>query len=235
MSIELPKYSIQTEEIKPHLIKKFLLPIVAILSLFAGYFGGGLYLKKSNESLRVRNVVLEDINNDNQDVLAQLKSEISILKTEKKVKQQALFLLQKDYKESIDKQTELKSEITFYEKLLSPNAQNKGLRIFSSKVHQRDDNYYELKTILVQKLERAKEVAGTFTISLIGREKNQVKTVDLSKNSETKYKFRYFHNISLGFSLPEGFKPEQLVVNLFPQNKKAKTVNYTVEWLDIIQ
>ena len=235
MSIELPKYSIQAEESKPHIIKKFLLPFIAVISALAGYYGGGLYLKKSNDSLRIRNVVLEDLNYENQDSLAQLSSEISILKTERKVKQQALILLQKDYKDSISKQTELKSEITFYEKLLSPDAQNKGLRIFSSEIHSRDNNYYELKVIVVQKLERAKEIAGTFKISLEGRENNQVKSLDLSANTDTKYKFRYFHNITLGFSIPEGFKPEQLVVNLFPQNKKAKTVNYAVEWLDIIK
>ena len=235
MSIELPKYSIQTEERKPNRLKKFLLPIVAIGGLLIGYFGGGFYVKQSNESLSVRNDVLENINNENQDIIAQLTSEVSILKIEKKVKQQAMLLLQKDYKDAIDGQTALKSEITFYEKLLSPNAQNKGLRVFNSVIHKRDNNYFDLKVILVQKLERANEIAGTFKISLVGREKNLPKTLDLSAKTDTKYKFRYFHNISLNFSLPEGFQPEQLVVNLFPQNKKAKTVEYTVEWLDIIQ
>jgi hypothetical protein len=233
VSIELPKYSIQTEEKKPNQLKKLLLPIVAIAGLLIGYFGGGFYLKQSNESLSVRNDVLENVNNDNQDLIAQLTSEVSILKTEQKVKQQAMLLIQKDYKDSIEKQTELKSEITFYEKLLSPDAKNKGLRVFNAAVHKRDANYYDLKVIVVQKLERAKEIAGTFKISLVGRENNLPKILNLSVKLDTKYKFRYFHNISLNFSLPEGFQPEQLVVNLFPQNKKAKTVDYTVEWLDI--
>jgi len=235
VSIELPKYSIQTEARKPNRLKILLLPSVFIGSLLIGYFGGGFYLKQSNESLSVRNDVLENVNNDNQDLIAQLTSEVSILKTEQKVKQQAMLLIQKDYKDSIEKQTELKSEISFYEKLLSPNAQNKGLRVFNAVIHKRDDNYFDLKVILVQKLERANEIAGTVKISLVGREKNLPKTLDLSAKMDTKYKFRYFHNISLSFSVPEGFQPEQLVVNLFPQNKKAKMVEYTVEWLDIIQ
>jgi hypothetical protein len=235
VSIELPKYSIQTEEKKPNRFKNFLLPSIVIGSLLIGYFGGGFYLKQRNESLSVRNDVLENINNDNQDLITQLTSEVSILKTEQKVKQQAMLLIQKDYKDSIEKQTELKSEITFYEKLLSPNVKNKGLRVFNAVIQKRDDNYFDLKIILVQKLERAKEIAGTFKISLVGREKSIPKTLDLSVKMDTKYKFRYFHNISLNFSLPEGFQPEQLVVNLFPQNKKAKTVEYTVEWQDITQ
>ena len=235
MSIELPKYSIQEEEKKPNKLKQFMLPIVAINCLLIGYFGGGFYSNQNNDSLRERNVVLEDLNNDNQDVIAQLNSEISILKIDKKVKQQAMILLQKDLKDSIAKQTELKSEIVFYEKLLSPNAQNKGLRVFNSVINKRDDNYFDLKVILVQKLERAKEISGTFKISLVGREKNLPKTVDLSEKTETKYQFRYFHNISFGFSLPEGFKPEQLVVILLPKNKKAKAIDYSAEWQDIIQ
>ena len=230
MNIELPKYSIQTTENKPKKLLRFALPLLFILGLSIGYFSSGLYGIQTIKTLTERNNVLEDINIENKNVISQQSSELSILKTDKKVKQQGIILLQKDYKTSIEAQDSLKAEIKFYERLLSPSTENKGLRVFEAKAEKNSDGSYALKIILVQKIERARIVTGSFNIKLIGNQNSQSKTLLLKDNNDSKFNFKYFYTLSLTFSLPEGFKPEQLVVELLPKNKKAKTVKHTVDW-----
>lgn len=230
MSIKVPQYTIHTSTGQENPHRKFLLPLLLILSLCAGYFGRMFFEKSNFATMQERNEVLEVLNSDYQDKLVQKDTEISVLKTENKVKQQAIAILQKDYKDSIDKQKELHADISFYQRLLSPDAENKGLRVFENQLTQRVDGSFKLNVVLVQKIEKAKEVSGKISIKLLGQTKEGSSSISLNEPDSSQYKFKYFQNISLSFSLPEGFKAEQLVVKLIPKSKKAQSVTQTVEW-----
>ncbi|MBL4772362.1 MAG: hypothetical protein JKX98_01765 [Alcanivoracaceae bacterium] len=234
MSIELPNYTIQTNADSPHILKKVMLPLFIFISLLTGYFFSNTYTDSTIKTLRVRNDVLENLNNQNLDKITQQKTELSFLKTEKKIKQEAIIKVQNGYKDLIKRENRLKSEINFYKRLLSPSTENKGLRVFEAKIKIHSHKSLSLKVVLVQKLERAKEISGKFEILVLGKENSKSKTIQLNDNDDSNFKFKYFHNISFGFSLPEGFIAEQLVVKLYPTNKKAKTVEYTVDWQSII-
>ena len=230
MSIKLPQYTIQTSTGQEKPPKKFLMPLVLVLCFFVGYFGRMLFEKSNYASVQERNEVLEVLNSDYQDKLIQKDTEISVLKTENKVKQQAIVILQKDYKTSIDKQNELNADISFYQSLLSPNTENKGLRVFDNQLTQRADGSFKLTVVLVQKIERARVVSGKISIKLLGQTNEENTSIFLNEADVSGYQFKYFQNISLSFSLPEGFKAEQLVVKLIPKSKKAKPVTQTVDW-----
>ena len=209
-------------------------PLLLTVGLVIGYFTSGLYANQTIETLKEMNSVLEDINSKNQDLISQQNSDLSILRTEQKVKQQGIFLLQADYRASIDTQESLKAEINFYERLLSPDAKNKGLRVFEANLQEKSDHSFALKVILVQKIERARNIAGSYNVQLIGKQNGQSKILQLNNKNDSKFDFKYFYTVSLSFSLPEGFKPEQLVVELLPKNKKAKTVKHTIDWQQLI-
>jgi hypothetical protein len=195
-----------------------------------GYFGRMLFEKSNFASVQERNEILEVLNSDYQDKLVQKDTEISVLRTENKVKQQAVEILQKDYKNSIDKQNELRTDISFYQKLLSPDTENKGLRVFENQLTQLTDGSFKLTIVLVQKIERAREISGKISVELLGQINKEKSSVILNNTDTSSYKFKYFQNISLSFSLPEGFKAEQLVVKLKPSIKKAKSVTQISDW-----
>ena len=87
---------------------------------------------------------------------------------------------------------------------------------------------------LVQKIQKAKIITGGFEISVLGRLEGVKKSIAIHIKDQSKYKFKYFQKISLDFSLPKGFKAEQLVVKLFPQNKKSNLIEHTVSWASLI-
>lgn len=230
MSIKLPQYTIHTGTGEVSSYKKFLMPLLVVLGLCVGYFGRMVFEKSNFATVLERNEVLEVLNSSNQDKLVQKETDISVLKTENKVKQQAIVILQKDYKASIDKQNELNADISFYQKLLSPDAENKGLRVFENQLTQLADGSFKLNVVLVQKIERARQVSGKIIIELLGQANGKSSSFSLNEKDNSRYKFKYFQNISLSFSLPEGFKAEQLVVKLIPSSKKAKSMTQSVDW-----
>lgn len=235
MSIELPKYTIQETQKEPKKIIKLLFPIFVLMGVLAGYFASGLYANQTIATLQERNHVLEESNTKNQDLIVQQNNDISILKTEKTIKNQATLLLQNDYKDLIESKTELQSEINFYQRLLSPKAENKGLRVFEAAIKQQSNQNFKLKLTLAQKIERAKNIKGTYTAKIVGHVDDKEKTIQISKNSDSKFDFKYFYTVSLAFSLPEGFKAERLVVELLPKTKKAKTKKYDFDWQSLIK
>jgi hypothetical protein len=235
VSIEIPKYTIQSNDTKTaSKNKKILIALLLPVSFLIGYIGRGVYTEKTLKTLRERNDVLETSNSQYLDNLQQQKAELSLLKTEKKIKQEAIKQVQSKYKELIENQNALKSEIKFYERLLSPNAENKGLRVFAVKINKHPNNLFDLSVTLVQKIERAKIISGKVTIQVQGQLDGKNKVIAIEDADHSSYKFKYFQNITLIFSLPEGFIAEQLVVKLFPKTKKAKTIEHNIDWLSII-
>ncbi|VAW32996.1 hypothetical protein MNBD_GAMMA01-2066 [hydrothermal vent metagenome] len=235
MSIEIPKYTVQRIAPRPSVLKKTVVPLLMALSFVVGFFSSYFYVDDSIKSLRTRNAVLEDLNNDSQNKIAQQQVKLSLLKAEKKIKTEAVIQLQNDYKKLLDIQNDLKSDINFYERLLVPNTKNKGLRVFEAQVQRHTEDTFLLKLTLVQKIERAQLASGAYQIDLIGTLNNKSKTIKINKKDDSSFKFRYFYRVSLVFSLPDGFKPEQLVVKLLPKNKKTKAVEYTANWQSLIK
>ena len=229
MSIELPKYVIREKGSAPPR-SKLVVVISVLIGLVAGYVFNEFYSNRTLETLRTQNNVLEDNSGLYLDNIAQLESKQSLLETELKIKKQAVIELQGDYKLRLDELNQLKQDIQFYERLLSPNTKNRGLRVFEARIVEKPQAQKELALVFVNKIARASEVYGKYSIHVTGTQGNKQQTINLLKDKTNKYRFRYFHKVSFDFSLPDGFKPEQLVVKLFPKTKKAKTIEYKASW-----
>lgn len=235
MSIELPKYSIQVAENKPSLFKKTLPVFTLILGLAIGFSGYKFWSDNSTKNLIESNRVLEELKIKNQKKIETLAIEVSQLRAENKIKNEAVLLLQNDYKSQIDTQNDLESEIQFYQLLLTPGSENQGLRVFDSKATDLGDDNYKLSLTLVQKIQKAAIISGRFEVSLLGTQGDGENSIDIHTKDDSNYEFKYFHKVSLGFSLPKGFKPTQLVVKLFPKNKKSKPIEHTVSWETLLK
>ncbi len=234
MGIEIPKYVIQE---KGTMQPRSNAPIIlsAFIALVVGFVFNELYSNRKLETLRVQNDVLEENNRVNLDKIAQLESKNSLLETELKIKQQAVIALQNDYKLRLDELNQSKKDIQFYERLLSPNIKNKGLRVFEAVISEKSATLKTLSIIFVNKIARANEVYGKYSIQIQGKKGNNQQSINVLDQETNKYRFRYFHKVSFDFSLPDGFKPEQLVVKLFPKIKKAKTIEYKAPWHSLIK
>jgi len=209
--------------------------IMLILGLLIGFSGYKFWTDKSINHLTETNQILEELKLKNNKKIDSLSIKVSQLRAENTIKNEAILQLQNEYKTQIDLQNDLESEIRFYQQLLSPSAENQGLRVFESQVSDLGNGRFKLSLTLVQKIQKAATISGNFEVSISGTQEDSKKTITLSSKDDSNYEFKYFHKISLGYSLPKGFKPEQLVVKLFPKNNKSKPIEHTVSWETLLK
>lgn len=165
----------------------------------------------------------------------QQRKTISQLQTELKVKQEAIKELQKGLKSVADEKAELKSELVFYENLLSHKGDIKTLRVFDIQVREKA-GLMNLNLVLAQRLQRADVIKGKVALELKGVQDDQGKSLNLMAQFELddEFEFKYFQVKKYAFTLPKGFIPTMLLVELNPDSKKQKAVSEQFQWSEII-
>lgn len=165
----------------------------------------------------------------------QQRKTISQLQTELKVKQEAIKELQKGLKSVADEKAELKSELVFYENLLSHKGDIKTLRVFDIQVREKA-GLMNLNLVLAQRLQRADVIKGKVALELKGVQDDQGKLLNLMAQFELddEFEFKYFQVKKYAFTLPKGFIPTMLLVELNPDSKKQKAVSEQFQWSEII-
>ena len=228
MTVRIPKYVIEDVKKKSWKSASLIAIIILALGIVAGYFGSNVYVKQSMAKLQQQNEFLDKKNQEQLLEIQTLKIKLTQIQTEIKVKNEAVSQIQDEFKEQVQIQNNYKSEINFYKQLLNPKPDNKGLRVYQSRL-KLDDDTYELSLALAQKIERANTVSGKFSIEVKGiKEGKEASFEPEIKNPN--YKFKYFQNVSLRFSLPDGFKAQSLNVKLDPSTKRSKTVQQSYPW-----
>lgn len=162
------------------------------------------------------------------------KKTISQLKTAVKIKEEAIKELQQNITRLNQDNDALKADVVFYENLLSHKDGIKKLRVFEVEAHAMDD-LVELKVVLAQKLQRAQVVKGRLRLKLKGVQDAEGKTLDLIELFEldNDFEFKYFEIKKYAISLPKGFIPTLLLVEL--QSKNKMVVSEQFQWADIIR
>lgn len=234
MAVKIPEYTIETKTNKRFRFTPIFIFLVFIIGALIGYLGSNFYIKTSLSSLQERNDFLDLKNLEYENTISSQLTEISILKTDQKVKKEAMLQLQSEYQELLGTIDNLKSDIGFYEQLLSPS-DNKGLRVFNAIINEKSKSSFGLSLSLAQKIERAKTVSGTLKLTIEGFENDKIKTISVDMKQQSKFNFKYFQTFSYEISLPEGFKAERLVVKLSPSSKKAKTIHQSFNWDELIK
>lgn len=234
MTVRIPQYTIENQTNKSYKVKILAGLLLLISGFVVGYISSNFYVKKSLSSLQQRNDFLDNKNLEFEATINSQLSEISILKTDKKVKSEAMLQLQNQYQELIKTIDNLKSNISFYEQLLSPDKNNKGLRVFKASLNTNDDNQMLILS-LAQKIERANTISGNLSLLVEGVKNEKKTSFSIDLKQQNKYKFKYFQTFNYEISLPEGFKPVRLVVELTPSSKKAKKIQQSYEWDELLK
>ncbi len=233
MDVKTPKYIIKHANEKPSFVKQhwviFSLLGLAFLTFLIGrysHFDVLQAFKGQKQTWAEMNVQLSEANE------ASLKA-ISLLQTEVNVKQQAIKELQRDIGIMSQDNAALKAEVVFYENLLSHKDGIKKLRVFE--VHAETINdWIQLKIVLAQKLEKAQLVKGKLKLKLKGIQGEEGQTINLIERFELEnnFEFKYFQIKKYTISLPKGFNPTLLLVELQSKNKTVVTEQF--QWNDII-
>ena len=235
VTIKTPKYVIQEAQDERSYIRRhwllFSLLCLAVVTFLIGRYSNIDMLKAFKGQKVTWDELNQELTAENE---AQRKS-ISMLRTEAIIKDQAIAELQQTMVELNREKSALKAELVFYENLLSHKDDIKKLRVFDlSAVDQGD--VIVLKVVLAQKLEKARMVEGVLKLQLNGISEDQGVAIDLVEQFklDDAFAFKYFQVKKYAISLPNGFNPTTLLVELHSNNKKAKVVSEQFQWSDIL-
>ena len=136
-----------------------------------------------------------------------------------------------------NEQDRLKEQIAFYERVIAPENTQDGFLIDDIEVFEAQrDNTYQLRFVLLQERLTKAVIKGTLNISVSGFIDDKPITIgtedDTFLASPLAYRFKYFQNENVTFSLPENMKAESIVFSTTVYQYKRRLGEYTksVTW-----
>jgi hypothetical protein len=175
--------------------------------------------RASSDELRRQLAIVETSGDIDRETYSQIKSSLS------------------DLEAKIQTQEE---ELVFYRGIVSPQDGVPGLRIQSLEVLPSDgEGRYLLRLLLVQAIVHSRRVSGAVKLQLEGMQDGQATSFDiaeLAKPGETydmAYEFRYFQGLETELSLPSGFEPQRVLVEIWPNEARAERINQTFDWPEV--
>ncbi|MGJ8661993.1 MAG: DUF6776 family protein [Marinicella sp.] len=235
MDIKTPKYVVSQANEKPSFIRQhwviFSLLMLAAITFIVGRYSNIDVLNAFKGQKKTWSEINQQLSEEN---VANQKT-ISLLQTEAKIKQQAIIELQQNISSLSATNAALKADLVFYENLLSHKDGIKKLRVFEVSATEQNELIL-LKVVLAQKLEKARIVEGSMHLKLNGITADKGDFIDLDEqfNLDNTFQFKYFQIKKFTISLPKGFNPTSLLVELQSKNKKQEVVSELFQWSEIV-
>jgi hypothetical protein len=128
-------------------------------------------------------------------------------------------------------------ELLFYRGIVSPQDRVAGLRIQRLEALPSDgESGYLVRLLLVQAIVHNRAISGSVKLQLEGVQDGQTTSFDAAElvvpgeTYDMDYEFRYFQALEAELTLPVGFEPQRMIVEIWPNEARAERINQTFEW-----
>jgi len=156
--------------------------------------------------------------------LQQLSQRETTLSRSDQISRNANSDLQNTLAERDEEIAALRADIAFYERLVGPTQQRKGLNVFSSEFVAAADNAWQYQIVLTQNLNRGAISEGRMQFVIEGVRDGKLASVDWNQLHQRPgapgqaYSFRYFQTLEGQVMLPPDFTPQRVRVVLKGQD-----------------
>lgn len=211
---------------------------LALVILCLMFYGGYEFAHIENDNLKAQNRLLNKSLNNLTGVHQKLQSELNMMKVELEIAQLANEASQEDIKQSINREQDLKEQISFYQRVMAPEMSQDGFVVERIEVASTlSENNFSVKMILLQHENIKAVIKGTLTMRLFGSEGGKAvsyKVQDLqdSPKSSLEFAFKYFQVVETSVTLPPGFTPDRFEIStdIYKYRKKRGSYSTSVKW-----
>jgi hypothetical protein len=174
---------------------------------------------------------------EEQGVGDELRRQLAIVETASEIDRATYVQIESTLGELQAKIQAQEEELVFYRGIVSPQDGVAGLRIQSLEVLPSDgEGRYLLRLLLVQAIVHSRRVAGAVKLQLEGTQEGQMVSFDVAEivspgaAYDMAYEFRYFQGLETELTLPLGFEPQRVVVEIWPNEARAERINQIFDW-----
>jgi len=167
-----------------------------------------------------------------------LRERVAILERAQQVEGKAYKDVDVHLRSLQDEVLALKEEIAFYRGIVSAGKE-KGLKIQTFVVDKESSSgAYRFQLVLTQHLKRVRMISGTVKLNIVDEQNGKPRRLMLSDMSgqqanSLKFEFKFFQRIEGRFTLPHGFKPDRLQIQVVSRGKRPASVEKSFEWQGI--
>lgn len=215
----------------------FLLCLGAVSILaYSSYEYGISHGKASSAYATVRIAELEKQLANGAGLVSELRQEIAVFKLNDQVDTRANEEVQASVQTMQERIAELEEEVRFYQGVMLPNVEAKGLRIERVNLKSSaDPDTIKLSLLLTQVVEKRDYVQGNVEIKVLGTQDGSERQLNLSEleaeeRSSIRFRFRYFQNIDSELKVPSGFEPHQVLVVAQSSGRNGQRLEKTFDW-----
>ncbi len=213
-----------------------------VLALLASSYGlfefgrirGGYDLLDSREQISQRDREIAQLSRQ----IEQLRDEVVLLETSSGIDGQAHEQIEERLQVLQGTIQEQAEDLAFYKGIISPEDGQAGLKIRDFAVESGSGpGQYLVKIVLIQAKDHGRQVSGVVDLSVDGQLAGEGKALalkDVRETAETAgalaFSFRYFQEIEEVLSLPQGFEPEKINIEVRPKGRSARTIRKSFDW-----
>lgn len=188
-------------------------------------------------ALRTEHAILEKRHKRLLDEASGLRDQVAILDRSSQIDRQAALDVKADLARLEEELQAAREEIEFYRGIVAPGDVQSGLRIHRFTLEEGavfGEYHYDL--VLTQLKRNDRYVTGVVDWRISGLmmgEQGELALAGVTNPpvKQLKFRFRYFQELAGKITLPEGFEPEKVILDIQPGGKsKLPDIEQTFDW-----
>ena len=134
----------------------------------------------------------------------------------------------------------MREKVVFYRDIVQPDETQSGVRIHGVSLRQLPESlHYTAALTLVQSVRGNRSVSGQAQLWVDGLQDGEPLRLDLAAirsgdGDKLEFSFKFFQELTVDFTLPEGFVPTRLVIWADPQGANNR-IERQFDWEEIIR
>lgn len=201
---------------------------------YLGYVTASWYERGLQKELRVMQQSANNMASENQSLNSRINAMQIALEVATLANQQHQNLLQ----EGLARETALKQQVGFYQRVMAPELSQDGFVVERIEVSSTPSNEnYSVSMILLQHEDIKSPVSGDLSVklhgSLLGKPAS-LNLTDLQDEPKTalSFGFKYFQVLNTSITLPENFEPQSFEINteVYKYNRIQGAYSTSISW-----
>jgi hypothetical protein len=203
--------------------------------LFAGFHLGNESYSQQLKLVLTHEQSVQNLTSENN----KLTKNLNILGVELEVARLAHKKQFIDIEQGIERETELRERIAFYQQVMAPELNQEGFLIDGFNVETAaSDHSYRFELVLMQQNKVKQSLTGSLDITLIGSQNGKAKQYTLKQllvdtDQALKFGFKYFQVVQGEIKLPVGFIVEKVSVyaQVYQNRRKKGELTTVFDWV----